>query len=262
MQAATPGIRSARRGSRLIAGAYAVGIDLAWSDRHPSALCIADATGALITELMVSSDDEIIDAIRTLGDGPVTVAIDAPLVVPNDTGRRPCEAELQAEYGSRHAGPHPSNRQLLTRVHGRIRGEDLLARIRAHGFALPGAGQARTILECYPHPAIIEMFGLGERLRYKAKRGMTVADRRKGLATLATLVESLEDAEPRLVTPRIIIDETVRGRAVKTVEDTLDARICAWVAALWSRRPECVRCFGDPAGAHIVVPRGTAHATG
>lgn len=218
--------------------------------------------GVVIAESMVLSDDEIVETIAGLGDGPVTVAIDAPLVVPNDTGRRRCEAELHSMYGSRHAGPHPSNRQLLIRFHGRIRGEDLLARLQRRGFGLPAAGTSRTIFECYPHPAIIEMFGLDERLRYKAKRGMRVADRRAGLTTLSTLVDSLGHAEPGLVAPRLVVDESVRGRALKAVEDALDARICAWVAALWNRQPDRLRCFGDPAGAHIVVPRGTAHATG
>lgn len=211
---------------------------------------------------MVTTDDEIIAAIVSVGDGPVTVAIDAPLVVPNETGRRACEAELQAVYGSRHAGPHPSNRQLLTRFHGRIRGEDLLVRLVAMGFTLPGRRGQRTVFECYPHPAIIEMFELDERLRYKAKRGMRVADRRAGLAQLSSYIDSLQGADPRLVAEHLVVDETVRGKALKAVEDALDARICAWVASLWNRKPERVRSFGDPDGAHIMVPRPPVQATG
>lgn len=210
---------------------------------------------------MVATDDEIVEAVTSLGRGPIAVAVDAPLVVPNDTGRRRCEAELHGVYGSRHAGPHPSNRRLLTRLHGRIRGEELLGRLADRGLSLPGAGGSRTVLECYPHPAIIEMFGLEERLRYKAKRGMTVADRRAGLGVLASHVASLVAADPRLVAPGIAVDETVKGRALKAVEDALDARICAWVARLWCRAPDRVRVFGDPDGAHIAVPVGSAQPT-
>jgi predicted RNase H-like nuclease len=106
------------------------------------------------------------------------------------------------------------------------------------------------------------MFGLRQRLRYKAKRGMRVADRRVGLAALASHVASLKYAEPPLAAPRRAVDETVRGRALKAVEDALDATICAWVASLWSRCPDRVRVFGDPDGAHIAVPVGMAQPTG
>lgn len=207
-------------------------------------------------------DDELVSIIRGLS-GPVAVAIDAPLVVPNETGRRECEAEVQRVYGSRHAGPHPANRTLLTKVHGRIRGEDLLVRLRDLGFRLPADRGPRTVLECFPHPALIEMFGLSERLRYKAKRGFGVAHRRRGLVELDRLIGTLATATPPLRTPSLRIDETVRGRALKALEDRLDASICAWIAAAWTHGgSDAIAFFGDPAGAHIAVPRGTAQPTG
>ena len=44
---------------------------------------------------------------------------------------------------------------------------------------------------------------------------------------------------------------------MKAVEDLLDARICAWVAAVWNRyRNAGVRVFGDAASGHIAVPLG------
>ncbi len=48
------------------------------------------------------------------------VAIDAPTLVPNETGRRPAEAECQRLFGRYQAGPHPANR---SRYKGDIRGE-------------------------------------------------------------------------------------------------------------------------------------------
>lgn len=237
-------------------------MDLAWSDRHPTAICLVGPAGDVIDEALVQSDAEIVESVAALGDGRATIAIDAPLFVPNATGRRPCEAEVQAVYGSRHAGPHPSNRELLERVHGRIRGEELVHRLRDIGYGFPGDGLRCTVLECYPHPAIVEMFGLDERLRYKAKRGVRVAQRREGLARLSGLLDTLVAAQPPLVAAPIVVDDAVRGRRLKAVEDTLDARVCAWVAALWNLTPARVRVFGDPAGAHIAVPVGAAHPTG
>lgn len=157
-------------------------------------------------------------------------------------------------YASRKASTHSSNRTLFERLHGRVRGEALAARFAALGFEALGDG-ARAILEVYPHPALIEVFGLPERLRYKAKRGFRVADRRLGLRELDRLLTGLADADPPLCAEPMAIDDTVRGRGLKGVEDQLDARLCAWMALLWATRGrEAFRVFGSEADGHIVVP--------
>lgn len=230
------------------------GLDLAWSAKNPTGACALDGAGRIIDERMLLSDDEIIAWISERLEGPAVVGIDAPLLVRNETGRRPCEAAVGKEYGSRKAGPHPSNRTLLIERHGAIRGEDLMARLAARGFADPWAGSERTLLEVYPHPALIEVFGLEERLVYKAKKGVSVADRRRGLRTLSTLLAGLNDAEPPLRGPEVRVGESLRGAGLKQVEDRLDARICAWVASVWGRDPGRIRLIGDGETGHIAVP--------
>jgi len=233
-----------------------LGLDLAWSTRNPTGACALDSAGRVVDERMLESDDEIIDWVaRHLAERAV-VAIDAPLQVPNETGRRPCENELHREYGSRRAGPHASNRSRLVATHGAIRGEDLAARLADLDFGGPWAGRDRTVLEVYPHPAIIETFELPERLVYKAKRGVSVDRRRQGLRKLARLVDSLATASPPFVAPTISIGEDVKGAALKLIEDRLDARLCAWIAAVWNAAPERMRLFGDAATGHIAVPIG------
>lgn len=47
-------------------------------------------------------------------------------------------------------------------------------------------------------------------------------------------------------------------RQLKAIEDLLDARICAWVAAVWTRHGNAgVRVFGDASSGHIAVPIGS-----
>ncbi len=233
-----------------------LGLDLAWSTGNLTGACALDGEGRLVDERMLGSNDEIIDWIAGLIAENTVVAIDAPLQVPNETGRRPCEAALQREYGSRQAGPHPSNRSLLVKTSGTIRGEVLMERLAELGFGGPWAGSKRTVLEVYPHPAIIETFGLPERLVYKAKRGVSVDRRRQGLRTLAQLIDSLAAASPPLIAPPLTFGDDVRGAALKTVEDMLDARLCAWVASVWGRERGRIRLFGDPDTGHIAVPMG------
>ncbi len=235
------------------------GIDLAWSDRHATGGCVIDVEGRLVDERLLGDDDAIISWIARHLEGPAVVAIDGPLHVPNSTGRRPAESEITAVYGGRKAGAHSSNRSLFLDRFGRVRGEDLARRLAPLGFDDPWSAGDRNLLEVYPHPALIETFALPERLRYKAKRGMRVPDRRDGLRRLSSLLDSLRTADPPLAVEAMPVPDTLRGRRLKDVEDLLDARLCAWIAGVWWRYGEGrVRLFGDRTTGHIAVPQARA----
>ncbi len=101
------------------------------------------------------------------------------------------------------------------------------------------------------------MFGLPERLRYKQKRGMNVAERREGLRRLDGLLGRLAAADPPLHAAAVNVSSEDRGRALKDIEDRLDARFCAWVAAVWFRHgTDRIRLSGDAETGHIAVPMG------
>ena len=109
------------------------------------------------------------------------------------------------------------------------------------------------MLEVFPHPALIEMFDLDERLAYKKGR---VDERRAGLRDLDRLLGTLGDADPPAHFTSLNIGDGVRGRSLKGIEDLLDARVCAWVALRWHQQgPDGVRIFGDAESGHIAVPR-------
>ncbi|MDJ0792206.1 MAG: DUF429 domain-containing protein [Acidimicrobiia bacterium] len=233
--------------------AAALGIDLAWSDRNPSGVCALSRDGQVLGEGILRTDDELLQWVRDHAARSAAIAIDAPLLVPNETGKRPCETAVAQAYGSRHAGPHPSNRTLMTRVTGRIRGEELVRVLESHGFADPWSESDRTVLEVFPHPSLIEMFDLDERLAYK--KG-SVADRRAGLRDLDRLLGTLGDADPPAHFTPVNISDDVRGKALKNTEDLLDARVCAWVALRWHRHgPDGMRIFGDAGTGHIAIPQ-------
>lgn len=241
----------------MVSSARCFGVDLAWSDRNPSGVCALDDEGWIVDERELGSDDEIVDWVAERLDGPAVLAVDAPLLVPNPSGQRPGEAEVARVYGGRKAGPHPANRSLFLSRFGRIRGEDLAARFAALGFADPWSAGERTLLEVYPHPTLIEAFGLPERLLYKAKSGVGVDGRRVGLRNLARLLEGLAGADPPLRGSALDVPDAARGRRLKSIEDRLDARLCAWIAAVWNRDGERrVRLFGTVAEGHVAIPFG------
>src|SRR5215213_7158895 len=91
-----------------------IGIDLAWSRNNASGAAIVRGTaggGELTDVVLLGSDDEIVSYIGAAAcAGPAIVAVDAPLVVPNPTGRRPGEQELGTIFAKHQAGAHPANR--------------------------------------------------------------------------------------------------------------------------------------------------------
>lgn len=235
-----------------------LGIDLAWSDANPSGCCALDGDGTLRDERLLRGDEEIVQWIERFTTPQTVLAVDAPLLVPNETGRRRAEVEVQRDFGGRNAGPHPTNRANLIRACGRIRGEDLAKVLYERGFTGPWDDGPPTVIDVFPHPAIVEIFGLSERHVYKAKPGITVARRREGLRRLDAMLGLLAAADPPLHAPPIGLENDARGRRLKEVEDLLDARLCAWIAAAWDTHGESrIRLYGDRETGHIAVPIGT-----
>ncbi len=177
----------------MVGDAAAIGVDLAWSRGRATGACAVASDGTIVDERLLGSDDEIVAWVAAHAAAECAVAIDAPILVPNEAGRRECERQVASEYGSRYAGPHPSNRALHLRTYGAIRGEDIATALERYGFGGPWDGRDRTALEVFPHPAIVEAFGLPERLPYKRGR---VAQRRAGLRTLEALIATSRGGGP------------------------------------------------------------------
>jgi len=103
------------------------GLDLAWSRRNPSGGVVLALKGKrgvpVLWESSLGSDEEILEFILAGTKGePALIAIDAPLVVPNQTGSRRCDRELSAVYRRAEAATYPANRRLLG---PQVRGEEI-----------------------------------------------------------------------------------------------------------------------------------------
>ena len=234
-----------------------MGIDLAWSPhRNASGIAVGSIHG---NSLAVESVHSAVYDLRALFDqihevdGLRGVAIDAPLIINNPSGRRPCENQLAAVYSRKWAGPHTSNLGLYPDAASVRLSNALLDQ----GFAHLGGGvTSKWQVECYPHPAIVEIFGLEKRLAYK--KG-SVEQRRGGQARLARLLKSLRD-DTRLsleLSELGIVDEafirSLTGKALKQNEDALDAIVCLYIAGLYEVDAD-MQVFGDTDSGYIVVP--------
>jgi len=238
-----------------------MGIDLAWrSNDNGSGIAIGTLLGNRLKVEQIHNAviglDSVIQTIRSV-DGLTGLAIDAPLIIKNRTGSRPCERELSSVYGSRWASCHSSNLGLYPNALSVQLSKSLEASDFQH---LGDPATVKWQLEIYPHPAIIEIFELEKRLAYK--KG-PANERRGGQAQLARHIKSLENHST--LTLQIdqhvhgIFDESrimkLRGQARKNNEDGLDSVFCLYIAGLYAIGAP-MRCFGNRESGYIVVPKG------
>jgi predicted RNase H-like nuclease len=242
-----------------------IGIDLAWSPRNPTGAAVlrGDASGAeLIDHSLLGGDAAIVDYIvRHAGDGPALVAVDAPLWVPNATGRRPGEAEIGRVFARYQAGAHPANRSRLA-FDGVVRGEALVTALAAHDFVHASEVAAgvpiRQVIEVFPHPAMIALFGLKRTLKYKAKLQRSAELRLSEWRRYQTYLDALAAADPPLNGQAALTKQDVaalRGRRLKDYEDQIDALMCAYIV-LYAFRWGTARCrmFGTFEDGYIFTP--------
>ena len=248
-------------------GRRLIGIDLAWGEGNGSgcAELVWERGELALSRLdLLYSTDEIVEWIG-LERGDWVVAVDAPLVVLNETGRRAADAEASRFYGRFEAGAYPANRKVLTKYArgGEHRGEQLLRALQSGGARLvesPGGAVAgRLAFETYPHIVMVELFGLDRTIKYK--KGAD-ADKRRGQHQLcAAIREHLcsASANPRLQIVDLLeemLDDPeppLTGVRLKSREDRLDGLVCAYAAA-WLDAGRPVQGLGEVGAGVMVVP--------
>lgn len=236
-----------------------IGIDLAWGPNGRTGLAAVDGDGRLVDSASVRSDDEI-DA-WIVGHGSVEVAaIDAPIVVPNATGRREAERLVAAAFGRYDAGPHPTNRSRPWMDPPRA-----LRLADRHGWTVDperrGAVGDPVAIEVYPHPGMVGLFGLGRVLPYKKGAFNT---RRAAFARLLDLLEGvpslrLPESE-RWATLRARFAAATRPADLDRLEDEVDAVFCAHLAHRWAGGGEDLVVYGDRTAGFLVAPPEPRHA--
>lgn len=231
-----------------------VGVDLAWGQRSPTGVAVIDASGALCHVGVAGGDDDVLAQIAPYVKGDCVVAIDAPLVVTNPSGNRPCEAALNRDFRRFDAGTHPANTGLAWFADGG-RGARLCT---ALGLDLdPRSPAPRKAIEVYPHAASVVLFGLDKTLKYKQKQGRDLNDLRSELLRLMDFLEGLDDltldSEDWTALKTAVRDAT-RKSQLRRAEDPVDAVLCAYIAWYATNRPRDVAIYGDTDTGCIVTP--------
>ncbi len=189
---------------------------------------------------------------------PALIAVDAPTLIPNETGMRVPDKLTHQYFGRYHAGCYPANlkRPFAERTVGF--GLSLEARGFLHAPTMIPQTVGRYQIEVYPHAAIVQLFQLERILKYKKGR---IAERKKELKKLQQYIQEIL---PQL-TPALNLGEfknsiaqpleKLKGTDLKALEDQLDSVICAYIGAYWwywgtSRN----QVLGDQTTGYIIVP--------
>jgi predicted RNase H-like nuclease len=244
-----------------------IGVDLAWATHNRSGLCAVE-DGQVLASTCLRSDDEIEAWVRRWWADDVLVAFDAPLIVRNRSGRRPCESVFSSAFAAERAVPYPAN---LTLLKDDVRAARLARRLRLR--VAPDAVRRRPLraaIEVFPHPALVVFLGRTERLPYKAKQGRALSVRHAALCELRQGLVDLKRADPPLdvtTSPEwsqlaAMCDARPSGVAFKRVEDELDAYVCAyigWYHLAWAGTRSLT--VGDGRSGYIVTPVTPRHDT-
>jgi predicted RNase H-like nuclease/Holliday junction resolvase RusA-like endonuclease len=228
-----------------------VGIDLAWGPRARTGIAVVDDAGRLLQSGAVRTDDEIDEWLQTFAGDVAIAAVDAPLIVPNETGQRRCETEISRAFWRYKIGAHSSSR-------GRAEFDPPRAATLAHRFgwsvdpARHGSVEAPVCIEVYPHPAMVGLFGLAERIIYKSG-----PSRAEGFAQLVRHFLSIEvlrlSEYPRWAELSRVVADPKPGDLTR-IEDEMDAILCAHLAWLWHHRPDSLQVYGSLEDGYIVAP--------
>jgi predicted RNase H-like nuclease len=210
-----------------------LGIDFGWST-GASGLAALEWDGEQLTLLeMVCHqpfDDILAWVDRMAGDGSALVAVDAPTIIPNETGMRLPDKLTHRYFGKYHAGCYPANVQRPFAKRTVALSKALEARQFKHADTIDPLLPGRYQIECFPHPAMVHLFDLSRILKYK--KG-SLAERRLELERYRSLILK----ELTLHTPKLSLTSLppipVKGVEVKALEDQLDGILCAYVGAYW-----------------------------
>ncbi len=203
-----------------------IGIDLAWGEKNPSGFCVLELQNKklYIKEItLLNSLDDIINHINLYSSNKVYIGVDAPLLIPNESGNREIEKKFNKEFSKYKIAMLPVNRKLLSKFSPNIRSEELYKRLNKLEF-IRDYSCDKVIFEVYPHSTIAVCFNDYKILPYKRKKGRNTEFIREQLKVYALYLRKVIEKNDFFYED---ID-SLKGKSLKDYEDKLDAITSAY----------------------------------
>lgn len=236
-----------------------LGLDLAWAPRKSSggAVIEADENGVLrlkSSNSLRAHEDILGWLARNRGRHGCILAVNAPIIVENTGGQRPCDQALHEHFAGNYVDEYHVN--ITNASHPRTIGRAL----QRMGFDNdPTSAEGDRVVETFNQPTQILLFDLERPIRLKSG---PVGARKDAVARFREiLVEKLDDATPPLeMSPALDSLVTAdlpssNGSRVGEQEEQLEAVLCAYTAAFLDiRGPQACAFFGDLRDGYVLLP--------
>ena len=219
-----------------------IGIDLAWTYKNETGLCILDESGkVLYLDAQVFSDEDIIGIIRTYATDDLCIAVDAPLVLENEKGAREADRLLtRARVNGHQLKLFMANRGFFESSYGLVRGEVLAEKVQKcfkdefrkkvefDFFAEKG----RSILvETFPTGICCGLFPDIYPVKYKVKGKVPYTETNAEFHRILKRICDVETIEGRVAGVMEHFDyegKEITRKAHKHIEDKMDAFLSAY----------------------------------
>ncbi len=240
-----------------------VGIDLAWTYKNETGLCIIDKDGRVVyLESKVFTDEEILHIIKIHAETSIAVAIDAPLIIKNEAGSRPAEGLMMRDRINGHKlKAFAVSRGYLKRSYNCIRGE-VLSKLIKDSFEDIIIGNFESenksvILESFPSGICAGLFSDIYPIKYKIKSKIPFEETKEELKRLIERVSYEIDSEKNIkdfISKINITSLDISKKDYKHIEDKIDAFLCSYGLFLISKNFAEQRVYGDCENGCIVLP--------
>ncbi len=235
-----------------------LGLDLAWAPRNTSGGAVLEATAdggvRLLSAVSLRTHEDILSWIaRNRGRYGCIISVNAPVIVENTGGRRPCDVLLDEHFKRNHVDEYSVN--TINSSHPRTIAKALMRM----GFDPDPTAEGDRLVETCTQAAQVMLFELERPIRMKAG---PVGARKDAVDRIRDLIQNtLGDADPPLVdSPQLteLVEADLpssNGSRVGELEERLQAVLTAYVGAyLDFRGPEACAFLGDLRDGYILLP--------
>mgnify|MGYP000514810612 CR=1 FL=1 len=212
-----------------------IGIDLAWGEKNLSGFCVLtplENTLKILEIKLLHTLDEITDEIKKYLAHQIYVGVDAPLLIPNESGNREIEKAFNKDFSKYKISMLPVNRKLLTKFSPKIRSEVLYEKLSSLGFSRDLKAK-KALFEVYPHATIALCFNDNKILPYKRKKGRDTLFIKEQLKIYQNYLQSV--CEPDSIFEEDI--DLLKGKSLKDYEDKLDSFTSAYTLLYCKNKP-------------------------
>lgn len=239
-----------------------VGIDLAWTYKNETGICIMSDDGEIeYLNSAILSNEEIVNLIKYYCNERICIAIDAPLIVKNETGSREAERNfMRNKIHGNNLSLFVASRSYLTKTFGEIRGETLLKLILNE---IPGieintmvSEEKSTVIETFPSAVCCGVFPEIYPVKYKLKRTVPYNETQYQMNRLLSRLRKLEEEEgivKNLVSELKLNNIELCSKNHKHIEDKVDAFLSAYCIYSIYKKIANPLVFGDVEGGFITI---------